>query len=67
VGAADIDDENFSLHEQRPWKVERVVLNALILAVEPAGICACGDLKAIVLRTRRSTGSNSSATSVALL
>jgi hypothetical protein len=48
-------------------KIERVVLNASIIAVEPFDICACGDLEAIVLRTGRSTVSNSSATRVNLL
>jgi hypothetical protein len=64
VCAADIDHQNFSLHARRTWEVERVVLNALVIAVEPTDICAFGDFKAIVLRAGRSTVSNSSATSV---
>jgi hypothetical protein len=40
--------------------VERVVLNAFAThAALPPNICASGDLFAIVLRTSRSTSSNS--------
>jgi hypothetical protein len=42
--------------------MERIVINMLIVAVEPPDICACGDLKAIVLGKRRSTVSKISAT-----